>query len=305
MKAIIDLGTNTFHLLIADVAGSNITVYEKMQVPVKIGRGGVHQNVLADDAMQRAFDALDQFSKIIDNHKPDEITVVGTAAIRDAVNGPDFIQEVKKRFGFAIKAISGDDEARLIYKGVSASLSEDIKSYLVMDIGGGSVEFVLVQNGQPQWMQSFRAGASRLIQQFHISDPITKEEIQILEKHFTDMFESLLNACRLYQPTLLAGSAGSFETIAEVLVKDIEEELVQLTPHAQEVQPDQFRQCAELLIYSTILQRQQMQGLATFRIEMIVVAMLMTNWVMKHCNLQRLIVSQYSLKEGLLFAAFE
>jgi len=67
------------------------------------------------------------------------------------------------------------------------------------------------------------------------------------------------------------------------------------------VQPDQFMRCAELLIHSTFLQRQQLQGLATFRIEMIVVAMLMTKWVMKNCNLQRLIVSQYSLKEGLLF----
>lgn len=301
MKAVIDLGTNTFHLLIADVSGSNITVYEKIQLPVKIGRGGVHKNRLTDDAIQRAFYALDQFTKIIDNHKPDEITVVGTAAIRDAVNGPDFMQEVKKRFGFSIKAISGDDEARLIYKGVLAALPGNLKSYLVMDIGGGSVEFVIVQNEQPQWMQSFRAGASRLIQHFHISDPITISEIQILEKHFAEFFEPLIDAFRLYQPTVLVGSAGSFETIAEVLVKDFEEEIIQLTSHAQEVQPDQFMRCAELLIHSTFLQRQQLQGLATFRIEMIVVAMLMTKWVMKNCNLQRLIVSQYSLKEGLLF----
>jgi exopolyphosphatase/guanosine-5'-triphosphate,3'-diphosphate pyrophosphatase len=302
MKAIIDLGTNTFHLLIADVSDSSITVMEKLQIPVMLGRGGVHQNKLADDAVLRAFEALAEFKLIIHKYKIEAITVVGTAAIRDALNGAAFINEVNARFGFNIKAISGQDEAMYIFNGVSAALSKEIQSYLVMDIGGGSVEFILVQNGQPQWMQSFRAGASRLIQQFHISDPITKDEIQTLEQYFSEMFEPLMQICSVYRPNILVGSAGSFETVIDIILKDFEELVVPLTPNADEVHQEQFIKCSELLIHSTANQRHQMKGMASFRVDMIVVAMLMTRWVMKQCNLQRLIVSQYALKEGLLIS---
>ena len=302
MKAIIDLGTNTFHLLIADVSDSSITVMEKLQIPVMLGRGGVHQNTLMDDAVLRAFEALADFKSIIDQYKPEVIKVVGTAAIRDALNGAEFLGEVKNRFGFDIEVISGQDEAQFIYQGVKAALHPHIDAYLVMDIGGGSVEFILVKDGAPQWMHSFRAGASRLIQQFHISDPITVREIQLLEQYFSEIFAPLLQVCKVYQPIVLVGSAGSFETVIDIIVQDFEELIIPLTPNAAEVYEEQFMKCCEMLIHSTAMQRQQMEGMASFRIDMIVVAMLMTRWVMKQGNLKRLIVSQYALKEGLLFS---
>lgn len=302
MKAIIDLGTNTFHLLIADVNGTKITVYEKVQVPVKIGRGGVHKNRLADDAMQRAMNALQEFKTAIGKYENVQVHAFGTAAIRDADNGLDFMQKVFERFGFQIQAISGEQEAEYIYRGVKSALPAMHMPYLIMDIGGGSVEFIIVQNGESVWKHSFRIGASRLIQSFSISDPFTSEEIQALKLHFTDTFKPLSEAMEMYKPRILAGSAGSFETLKEILEKDMYFETVSLTENAFELPFQNTMQCLQMLIHSTRKEREQLKGLATFRMEMIAVAALMTLWVISKSEIKRIITSYYSLKEGALMS---
>lgn len=302
MKAVIDLGTNTFHLIIAQVENDLLHVVYRDHIPVKIGKGGVHQNILTRASMARAMDALQQFAATLKRYPINDIRVFGTAAIRDAENGHEFIDAVRNTFGLTIQAITGEQEAEFIYKGVRASLPTHLDTYLVMDIGGGSVEFIIVQNGQSVWKQSFRTGASRLIQSFSISDPLTQEEVQVLEQHFAETYKPLSEAMEMYKPRILAGSAGSFETLKEVLEQDMHLQTVSLTENAFQLPFENTIQCLQMLIHSTRKEREKLNGLATFRMEMIAVAALMTLWVISKSEMKRIITSYYSLKEGALMS---
>ena len=300
MNAVIDLGTNTFHLLIAEKVGQSFTIIHKHHIPVKIGKGGIHKGELTSDAMQRAFDALNDFAIRLSTYSVSDVRVFGTSAIRDAANGNKFMEEVYNRFGFRIQAISGLQEAEFIYRGVQASLPAMHEPYVVMDIGGGSVEFILVNDEQAVWKQSYQTGASRLIQSFPLSDPLSSTEIKDLEDHFAQSYRTLTDAMREYKPKIMVGSAGSFETLRDVMEKDMNTTVNALTPHAFELPMWQAKQCMNLLICSSHAERMQLSGLVSFRMEMIAAASLMTRWVVNEYSIRTLIASMYSLKEGAL-----
>src|SRR4051812_34645838 len=121
MKAIIDLGTNTFHLLIAEVSGKDIIVHHKLQIPVKIGEGGINKKQIAPAAFERGMNALKTFREVLDTMNIHSITAFGTSAIRDAENGQAFIDQAKDLYQISITMISGQREAELIYAGVKHS----------------------------------------------------------------------------------------------------------------------------------------------------------------------------------------
>lgn len=300
MKAVIDLGTNTFHLLIAETAGQAIKVIHKHHIPVKIGKGGVHKGELTSDAIQRAFEALNDFAQRLEIYSVSEIQVFGTSAIRDAANGKQFMEDVYNRFGFHIQAISGLQEAEFIFKGVQASLPVMHETYVIMDIGGGSVEFIVVDGGQAVWKQSYQTGVSRLIHSFPMSDPLSDNEIQNLEDHFAQSYQTLTDIMRKYKPRILVGSAGSFETISDILEKDRTTPVTAVTPYAFELPLLPAMECMNMLIHSSHAERSQLSGLVSFRMEMIASAALMTRWVMTQYSIKMLIASMYSLKEGAL-----
>src|SRR6478609_408551 len=142
MKAIIDLGTNTFHLLIAEVINGIIVEHKKLQIPVKIGEGGINKKTIAPPAFHRGLDALNVFRKTLNEFGIGAVIAHGTSAIRDAQNGGDFITEAHKQVNIQITMLSGEEEAELIYNGVKHAFPLPENNVLVMDIGGGSVEFV-------------------------------------------------------------------------------------------------------------------------------------------------------------------
>lgn len=300
MRAIIDLGTNTFHLLIAELLSGKIKEVTKLQIPVKIGEGGINNGFIGELAYQRGMDALARFHEALQVHQVHSVTAFGTSAIRDARNGLTFIKEAHERYGILIEAISGDEEAELIYHGVRHSFQFPDKPVLVMDIGGGSVEFIIGKHADIWWKQSFRLGAARLIEQFPHSDPIHPNDIILLHHHFSSVLDSLSGAIELYRPEVLIGSAGSFETLGDVLVAHHRRKPIALSENARAVDPDDFKLFYELITSTNSLERLNIRGMADFRVEMIVVATVMVDYVLRTFGFHSLICSDYSLKEGIL-----
>lgn len=303
MQAILDLGTNTFHLLVARVNGNSITRIYEEQRPVMIGAGGIQHGIIAPDAYRRGMDALAHFHKVISDYGIEQVTATGTSAIRNATNGTAFLEEARQRFGFSVQYISGDTEATLIYKGVSCSMNLPDAPVLVMDIGGGSVEFILGKQSQILWKQSFEIGAARLLQQFSPSDPIKPTELAALETYLEQQLQDLHQALENSEqkPQLLIGSAGSFETLLDVLKHDLQEETLPVSAHAKQVEPAQVESFCQYMIHSSHAQRTQMKGLVDFRIDMIVVASALLHFVWNRHGFKQLLASDYALKEGLLF----
>lgn len=302
IKAVIDVGTNTFNLLIAEVGKEKTAVLHTLEIPVKLGRGGISKGVITPEAFERGMVALKEFRKEISRFNVTDILAVATSALRSAANGNEFIEEAIQRFSFPIRIIDGNEEATLIYAGAANSFELPDQNILVMDIGGGSVEFIIGRGGHILWKQSFHAGAARLISSFTISDPITAKEVEELQAYFRREFAPLLEAVLERPAHFLVGSAGSFETMRDVIRLDLGAHPSPLSMNACEVTLSDAERFCILMNQTTLLQKAQLKGMTDFRLEMITVAAVMINFIMKELTIQRLVLSGFSLKEGLLFS---
>jgi len=301
MKAVIDLGTNTFQLLIAEIADDKIYEHYELQIPVKLGKGGINNNYINDEAFVRGIAALSEFKKQITLYAVSEIKLLATSAIRNATNGKKFADEIARQFGFSITTILGSAEAEYIYKGVFHSFQFPDTPVLVLDIGGGSVETIIGIKEKILWKQSFEIGAARLLEKFHLSDPISTYEIEQLNLYLEEKLIPLFDAIKVFQPIVLIGSAGSFETLVDVVIKDFAVIPKKYSNQASEISIDDFEAFVELMKTSTIAQRSCLKGMTDFRVDMITVSALLMQYIVHRSSISQIICSNYSLKEGVLF----
>lgn len=297
--AIIDMGTNTFHLLLVELNGVNFSTIYKEKVAVKIGKGGISKNIITDDAKKRAFDTLQHFRNFIDREGIVEVFAFATSAVRNADNGNDFVQEIKEKFNINVNVIDGFQEAQLIYEGIRFSGSLNDENHLMMDIGGGSVEFIIGNNHEALWKQSFEIGGQRLLDLFHYHDPIHKEEIENLTQFLEEKLTDLIAALNTYSPTKLVGASGTFDTLSDMyyashdLKKGISEQTFVLPRIGFEV-------IAEQLLSLNKAERLKIPGMIPMRVDMIVVASCLISYILKYINTDMLICSSYALKEGVI-----
>jgi exopolyphosphatase/guanosine-5'-triphosphate,3'-diphosphate pyrophosphatase len=303
--AIIDIGTNTFKLMIARVQDGGFLVIDKEKIPVKLGEGGINNNVIAHNPFQRGLKAMKTHKATIDRFEVDKTLAFATSAIRSAENGKDFVKKVKAETGIEIEVISGNREAELIYYGVRQALDLGDEKVLIMDIGGGSTEFIIADRNRMYWKHSFDLGAARLLEVINPSEPISKNEIKKLRAYLKEQMQILWAACELYPVKTLVGSSGSFDSLAEMIYYRFHTEENPLVKTEYNFNLDHFEAIYKLIINSTIEKRFKMKGLAAMRVEMIVVAVIMIKYVMKKIKLNKMRLSTYSLKEGILFDYLE
>ena len=159
--AAIDLGSNSFHLIIAKIEHGEMRRVEALAEKVQLG-GGLVDGKLAEDAMERGLACLSRFAQLLGSIEPQHIRTVGTNALRIAKNRRAFTDPARRILGSKVDVIYGREEARLVYLGVAHSLADDAQSRLVIDIGGGSTEFIIGQRFEPQRMESLQLGCVSL-----------------------------------------------------------------------------------------------------------------------------------------------
>ncbi len=297
--AIIDMGTNTFHLLIAeaDEMGYNITSRERLAV--KIGMGGINQGIITAAGLQRAMVAMQSFKNTIEHEGVQKVYAFGTSALRNALNGKDVANQIKSITGIEVNIISGDEEAEFIFEGVKSALGLGTEKSLVIDIGGGSVEFIIGNNDHVFWKESIEIGAQRLIEKFQQHDPITLEEIEVLKHYFQETLTSLFEALNIHQPSVLVGSSGTFDTLSDIfcIKHDIHKTAEEIeTP----LSIAGFYEIYAELLEKNRAQRMMIPGMIEMRVDMIVVACCLIKYLLENHNFNRIRVSTYSLKEGVL-----
>jgi len=297
--AVIDLGTNTFHLLIAEIKQNNFDVIYKTNVPVKLGEGKINENVIIPVAFERGLACLKNFADTMTAYQVDQVRATATSAVRSAQNGQDFVEAVREKTGIAIEIISGDDEAELIYQGVKLSGAIQNLS-LIMDIGGGSVEFILCDNEKLIWKKSYNIGAARLAQQFFNSDPISDDDRNAILYHIQGELADLFEICERYQPQTLIGSAGAFETFAELIINKKNKQIDINKAETYVFNFDEYIEVAIRLLNLNHQERAAMPGMIPLRVDMIVMAALITNYVLGRTKINQLTLSTYDLKMGSL-----
>jgi exopolyphosphatase/guanosine-5'-triphosphate,3'-diphosphate pyrophosphatase len=291
-KAVIDLGTNTFNLAIAEVENNTINLLHAEKEGVAIGMGGINDKVLSEDAIQRAIACLERFKSRCNDFQVSKIEAIGTSAIRDASNKQTFLKSVKDATGIEIDVINGIQEANLIYQGIAYTYNF-VSPSLIMDIGGGSTEFIAANANGIKDLISLNIGVSRIFQLFSFSNPMTSEDIlnveNYLEAHEHDFFNRI--NCQT-----LVGASGSFETFYE---------LVHQTAYpkgydTQELDFKEFESILDWIISTSQEERNLNDFIIPIRKKMAPIAAIKTRWVIKRMKANRIVISPCSLKEGVL-----
>src|SRR6185436_2240370 len=273
--AVIDCGTNTFHLLIVETqAEGKFKTSLRENIPVKLGEAGITNKIISEIPFQRGINTLKNFSDILQKSKPDKVYAYATAAIRNAENGNDFIQTAKEKTGIEIQLIDGQREAELIYSGVRQAVKLTDEKVLIMDIGGGSVEFIIANNNEISWKQSFETGAAVLLEKFKPSDPVKPAEIDEIKKYFAIELQPLFIHLQSenYKIQTLIGSSGSFETFADLISWHFPSPRVTEKQTEYDIRWEEFMTIHEQLIHSTTEERLSMKGMVEMRVDMIVIA---------------------------------
>lgn len=295
---IIDMGTNTFHLLVTEIENNDFKILLEERVPVKIGVGGINQGIITEPAVNRAIVALQNFKRKLDDANVEIIFAFGTSALRNAKNSDEIISRIKETTAIETRIISGDEEANYIYKGVNLALHLGKEKSLIMDIGGGSVEFIVGNGNEIFWKRSFEIGAQRLLERFQKHDPILPAEIDELNLYFKEQLTPLFETMKTHTPRILAGSSGTFDTLSEIYciqsgieIKDLPE-----TPFTIGAFENIYRE----VISKNREQRMRIPGMIELRVDMIVVACCLIKFILSHFSFSQMRVSSYSLKEGVM-----
>jgi exopolyphosphatase / guanosine-5'-triphosphate,3'-diphosphate pyrophosphatase len=300
--AIVDLGTNTFNLLIAETTGSReYKILHKSRIPVKLGKGGIDKKEIRPDAMIRGLNALEKHQHTITEFQVEKVVAYATSAIRTARNSDSFLKAIRERLGIHVEVISGDREAELIYYGVKQAVTLGRDTCLILDIGGGSNELIIANGDKIFWKKSYPLGMARLIEKFKPSDPITIEEIEFISNYLEERMPELFDEFKKHRITTMVGASGSFETFTAMIRETDTATETSLVAEANEIDLTDFENLYQKLINSTLKERKQMKGLESHRLDTIVPASLLVKFLMGKLKLQRIIQSDFAMKEGVMF----
>jgi len=296
--AIIDLGTNTFHLLIADIYPDRQHTIHKEKQSVKIGEGGISRGEITKEAQDRAMNTLKHFATTMARLGVQQSHASATSAFRNASNGISLAREIFNQTSIKINIIDGQQEAKLIYLGVKQALDLGPSNSLIIDIGGGSVEFIIGNQNESLWSQSFEIGAQRLMDQFQLHDPILTEEIQSLEAYLEEKLTLLVRAMDQFQVKTLVGSSGTFDTLSQIYCLTLG--IDKMDEPEQPLDMGGFTAIHTEVIAKNRAERMLIPGMIEMRVDMIVVASCLINYILNRFALNEIRISSYALKEGVL-----
>ncbi len=291
---IIDLGTNTFHLLIVERQGGQpfVELYRERRF-IKLAEEGIER--IGAGAYARGLAAIRDYRGLMEQYGVDRMRATGTAALRTASNGPDFIREVAVETGIRVDLISGDEEARLIHLGVSQAVAFGPEDRLIMDIGGGSVEFIIADREEVHWAQSFPVGLAVLNRRFHHSDPIEATEMAALQAFLESELHPLYRALEQYPVSDLVGASGTFEVLENMVTHCRE------GAHEVSLCIEDFYGLLQRILPTTLEERLTIPELPASRVDMFIVALLLLEHVLRKSGARRIVISRYAMKEGMLY----
>ena len=200
--------------------------------------------------------------------------------------------------GWLVKVITGEKEAELIFKGVMLAFRELKQPSLILDIGGGSNELIIAAGTETIWKESQPTGMARIINQFKLSNPISKEEIITLQNHFSKFHQAAIENCRMKNVQTLVGCSGAFDTIADMIDEVNPGEKTRKT---QEITIDSFYNVYHTLLKSTREERLVMKGMDFVRVDLIVPAVILIEHLISQTGITQIIQTDFALREGVFY----
>lgn len=303
--AAIDIGTNSFHMIIASLDSNGLlNIIQREKEIVRLGNSPGDMKLLTEDAMNRGVETLKNFSKIAESENS-LIKAIATSAVREADNKKDFIDRVLKETGIQIEVVSGREEGRLIYQGASRSLPVYGKKTLLIDIGGGSTELVVGLNGQVDYCNSTKIGTVRLSKMFFDKDEITNKDIESCINHIKVEWIPILNKVKNKEYDYVIATSGTLQNL--ITISNRKNLNVSLeNSNGLKASKDQIlntiRKIKKLKTPSTI---SSIKGLDQSRADIILAGSLIVEVFLKHLNIEEMVVSSYALREGIFYKYYQ
>ncbi len=297
--AAIDLGTNSFHAVMVDIYpdGSFRTI-DKLKEMVILAETGM-DNHLSEAAMDRGVEALKRIKFLCDSHEVEQILAYATSAIREADNGGDFIQRTIDEVGIKARAISGKMEAELIGLAVRHSIALNQENVLMVDIGGGSVEFILGNREKFQYVTSLKLGVARMSAKFVKEDPISKEEKKTLKKHFEKELKELREVLQKHPVTTIIGSSGTMENIA-AMIADRNSISASRSLNELVFSNTEFESFYKKFIKLNKKERAKEKALEEKRVDIINPGMVLLKYLIDEFHIEHVKISEAALRDGMI-----
>lgn len=297
--AAIDLGTNSFHAVIVDIYpdGSFSTV-DALKEMVLLAEKGIGDR-LTGKAMNRGIDALQKIKTLCDHKNVENVLAYATSAIREAENGGDFIQRAIDEVGIKINAISGKMEAELIGYAVRHGVSIGRKPVLMVDIGGGSVEFILGNRDTFYFLASKKIGVARMAAHIVNSDPVSERDIKALRDHYRLQLADVAQAFALHRTHTIIGSSGTLQNIA-LMISGQSGPSPNLSLNEMIFSNKQFFSIYEKVISMTREDRLKLKGLDEKRVDIIAPGLVLMDYLIRTFGIRQVKISEQALREGIV-----
>lgn len=295
---IIDVGTNSIHLLIG-VLGltGKFHVILKERDLTRLGEGGLVRGRLTPKAMRRAQEVLRRYASTLKRCRVDEVEAVATSAVREARNGKAFVRQVRKRTGIPLRIISGREEARLIYLGILQA-ARVRGATAIVTIGGGSAQVIHGDGGRPDFVASVPLGCARLAQQFIRHDPARPEEADRLVRHARKLWAPVVRRLKRYRARRALGSSATLQQLLEAAYTLTHRG--RAGKHELVITQSQLKQMLRWLLGSTAQERMQLPGLDPRREDLALpTAAVLLAW-MEDAGIRTVRFAPGSLREGLV-----
>lgn len=298
--AAIDFGTNTARLLIAERSPAGITPIRVEREVVRLGGGFTDEYGLSVEARERGLACLHRFSKIITEYGVRQVRASATSAVRDAVNGSMFVDEVFQKTGINLVVIDGAAEAGLTLKGVLSGLDSESDTLVVLDVGGGSTEFTVSSHGSPVFIKSMPIGVVRLTEGFSTSIEMVDRVRSVIDQLEKNLSSAGIIVSGDYE---LVGTAGTATTIAAIKLEMVDYDYRKINNYT--VSRGDIAEIFERLSQLNPQERLAIKGLEKGREDLIIAGMIIVTSIMDKFGFNRLKVSDFGLLEGLALSGSE
>lgn len=303
---ILDIGTNSIHLVLVEIGkGLSVQVIDRAKEITRLGDTSFQDGYLSEAAIHRGLSAVRRFKKLANIHGVNKIKAVATSAVREAVNGGDFLEMLERETGISVDVITGDEEARLIYLAVKHSISLGRgRPSLIMDIGGGSAELILADQDGVRNSWSLKLGTLRLKGEFLRNDPPTKKEIQKMEAHILEAMVPVVKKIKAVGVRTLVGTSGTIMnlvTMANWLDQDSPIEIF----NNFRIRPRRLRELHEILMKADRKERQKIKGIDPTRLDIILPGSAVVNALLQEADLQEVVLCDEAIREGVVYDYLE